>query len=77
MIAKIIVGGQAEKQGDLQVGDKILYINQRDITGMNGEDIADMFRNSGASVALRIGRRAGNIWYTYGHVLILFHILCQ
>ena len=63
------MGGQAEKQGGLQVGDKILDINQRNITGMNHEDIGDMIRNSGSSVALRI-RRAGNIWYTYGHVLI-------
>ena len=60
MIDTIVVGGQAEKQGDLQIGDKILDINERKITGMDQEDIIDMIRNSGASIALRI-RKAGNI----------------
>ena len=59
MVDEIDAGGVAEK-GDLQVGDTILDINQRDITGMNHEDIFYMIENSGTSVTLHV-RRSGNI----------------
>ena len=66
-ITSITVGGQAERDGGIHVGDEILAINHREITGT--DDIGSIIQNSGQFMTLTV-RRAGNILYMYVEVLI-------
>ncbi len=60
VIIAVAPGGQAETQGNLQVGDTIMEIDQKSTTRLTTRDFYKLLENMGASVTLRV-MRAGNI----------------
>ncbi|XP_046353265.1 membrane-associated guanylate kinase, WW and PDZ domain-containing protein 1-like isoform X6 [Haliotis rufescens] len=58
-IGRILDNSPAERCGRLHVGDRILAVNNNDITNMHHEDIVNLIRDSGYSVNLSIGPPPG------------------
>ena len=54
-IGQIITGSPAEQCGRLHKGDRILAINQVDISNKHHGDIVNLIKNSGYSVVLTVG----------------------
>ena len=51
----------ADKCGKLSIGDRILAVNNINITQMNHVDIVKLIKESGNSITLTIGPPIGNI----------------
>jgi atrophin-1 interacting protein 3 (BAI1-associated protein 1) len=56
-IGKLIPGSPAERCGDLKIGDRIIAVNNIDITliGMSHGDVVNLIKESGLQVKLTIG----------------------
>ena len=62
------IGGSADKNGEIRVGDKICSINQIETSDTTStENVSSMLRNSGTSVSLVLKR--GKIELTRIHIL--------
>ena len=61
-IGKLVAGSPAERCEDLKVDDKIVAVNQIDITGMSHGDVVNLVKESGLHVRLTIGNPKENIF---------------
>ncbi|XP_042285697.1 multiple PDZ domain protein [Thunnus maccoyii] len=56
MVKTILPGGAAGRDKRLRSGDQILRIGDKDLAGMNSEQVAQVLRNAGSKVKLLIAR---------------------
>lgn len=54
IIARILHGGLIHRQGLLQVGDRIVEVNQESVDAMNPSDLQEMLKHSSGSLAIKI-----------------------
>ncbi len=59
---KIVENSPAERCGRLKIGDRILAVNNIDITQMLHVDIVKLIKESGNSITLSIGPPIGNYY---------------
>ena len=61
LAGRIIEHSPAERCGQLHIGDRIMAVDGVDITHMHHEDIVNLIKESGYSVALTIGPPLGQL----------------
>src|SRR5579872_209328 len=55
VIGRVVEGSPADRIGVLRVGDRILSINDVDITSLSHEEIVQIVKHSGTTLTLTIG----------------------
>lgn len=60
VIGRIIPGSPADRCGELSVDDKLLAVNDNDVSGISHSEIVSMVKNSGLQVKLLIDRPGEN-----------------
>ena len=73
LLGRILENSPAERCGQLCVGDRILAVNNVDISHLHHEDIVNIIKESGYSVTLTVGPPLG--WLSlkrHYEILVLF-----
>lgn len=69
---RIIDDSPAFNNGQIHVGDRVLAVNNTDITNLSHCDIVTMIKNSGSTVTLTIGPSNGKFALKYKNTLFKY-----
>jgi len=72
MAGRIIDNSPAFNNGQIHLGDRVLAVNNVDITKLSHGDIVTMIKDSGSTVTLTIGPPNGEFILKYNKIRIYF-----
>lgn len=73
-LGKLISGSPAEKCGELKIGDRILAVNNINITNLTHGDVVNLIKDSGLQVKLTIGNPKDSFLYDPQPTKVVDHL---